>query len=141
MDDAFNQQYQEDMQFGNLFLGFSLLAIFIACIELFALVSYSANLKTKEVGIRKVLGESTGNLTIILSQEYLFMLSMAVVLSIPAIIYFGKSWLDNYTFRINLGMDVVLAPALVLLVISILTVSRQTYTAATSNPVEALRPD
>ena len=141
MDDAFNRQYLEDIQFGNLFLGFSLLAILIACIGLFALVSYSANLKTKEVGIRKVLGASTGNLMLLLSKEYLVVLCIAVAFSIPAILYFGKSWLDSYAFRTDLGMDIVVVPATVLLLISVLTVSRQTYSTATSNPVDALRPE
>ncbi|WP_422082088.1 ABC transporter permease [Ulvibacterium sp.] len=141
MDDAFDRQYREDIQFGNLFLGFSLLAIFIGCIGLFALVSYSANLKMKEIGIRKVLGASTGNLMLLLSKEYLVMLGMAVILSIPAILYFGKLWLANYAFRTEMGVDIVLAPALVLFVIAILTVSRQTYSTATSNPVDALRPE
>lgn len=141
MDDAFDRQYREDVQFGNLFLGFSILTIFIACIGLFALVSYSANLKTKEIGIRKVLGAGTGNLMLLLSKEYIVMLGIAVVISIPAIVFLGKSWLSNYAFRIELGIDTIIAPVLVLLLISIVTVSRQTYTSANTDPVKALRPD
>lgn len=141
LNDAFNQQYQADLQFGNLFSVFSLLAIFIACIGLFALVSYSATLRVKEMGIRKVLGAGVGHLMILLSREYLVLLGIAITLAVPAIIFGGRSWLENYAFKVGMGVDVFLIPGLILLVISFLTVSYRTYVTARINPAESLRSE
>ncbi|MDN5211340.1 ABC transporter permease [Fulvivirgaceae bacterium BMA12] len=141
LDDAFNKQYQADVQFGNLFLAFTTLAIFIACIGLFALVSYSATLRIKEIGIRKVLGAGIANLMILLSKEYLVLLSIATVLAFPAILYWGGSWLENYAFRIDIGFDLFVIPASVLALASIITVSYRTYATAKANPVDSLRKE
>ncbi|MDN5211339.1 ABC transporter permease [Fulvivirgaceae bacterium BMA12] len=141
LEDEFNKQYQADVQFGNLFLAFTALAIFIACIGLFALVSYSATLRIKEIGIRKVLGASIGNLMILLSKEYFTLLLIAAILAAPAIIYWGGSWLENYAFRINMGIDLLMIPTLTLLFISLLTVSHRTYSTAKTNPVDSLRKE
>lgn len=141
LDDAFNQQYQADLQFRNLFSAFSLLAIFIACIGLFALVSYSAALRIKEMGIRKVLGAGVGHLMLLLSREYIMLLFIAITLAIPAVLIGGKAWLDNYAFRTKMGMDLFLIPGLVLLLISFLTVSYRTYATAKANPVDALKTE
>lgn len=138
-DDAFNRQYQSEVQFGKIFFSFTALAIFIACVGLFALVSYSATLRVKEIGIRKVLGASTSNLMMLLSREYLILLAIAIVLAVPAILYWGGAWLENYAFRIDSGLDLFIIPALVLVLISVLTVSHRTYSAAKANPVESLR--
>jgi putative ABC transport system permease protein len=140
-DDAFNRQYQSEVQFGKIFFSFAALAIFIACIGLFALVSYSATLKIKEIGIRKVMGASTSNLMVMLFREYFILLLIANVLAIPAILYGGATWLDNYAFRIDLSFEFFLIPGLILVVISFLTVSYQTYTTARTNPVESLRAE
>lgn len=139
MDDSYNQQYQADLQFGRIFFTFTLLAIFIACVGLFALVSYSTTLRIKEIGIRKVLGASTGNLMVLLSKEYLQLIFLAIFLAVPAIIYWGSSWLDNYAFKINLGIDLLFIPAFILFLISLLTVSYRTFSTARSNPVDALK--
>ncbi|RKN77969.1 ABC transporter permease [Ulvibacterium marinum] len=141
LEEDFNRQYQADVRFGNLFLAFTILGILIACIGLFALVSYSATLRMKEIGVRKVLGAGTGNLMMLLSKEYLVLLLWATVLAIPIILYTSKEWLEGYAFRTSIGFDLLLIPASILLVISIVTVSRQTYSAATLNPVKALKMD
>ena len=127
------------MQFGNLFFTFSVLAIFIACIGLFALVSYSATLRIKEIGIRKVLGASISNLMLLLSREYLVFLTTAITLAIPAIFIVGKAWLNNYAFKTDIGLDLLVIPASMLVLISVLTVSYRTYAAANKNPVDSLR--
>lgn len=139
LEDEFNKQYRSDVQFGNLFFAFTILSIFIACTGLFALVSYSATLKIKEIGIRKVMGASVSNLMMLLSKEYLIPLSAANVLAIPAIIYWGHAWLDEYAFRTDMGIELFVIPGLLLIVISFLTVSYRTYTTARTNPVESLR--
>lgn len=138
LEDQFNEQYQADIQFGSLFFAFASLAIFIACIGLFALVSYSATLRTKEIGIRKVLGANIINLMMLLSKEYLVLLLIAIVLAVPLTLYWGRAWLDNYAFRANLGIESFLIPGIILMIISLLTVSYQTYAAAKENPVESL---
>lgn len=139
LDEDFNRQYQSDLQFGRLFGAFSTLAIFIACIGLFALVSFSANLRIKEMGIRKVLGAQTGHLMMLLSREYLLLLLVAIILTSPLALYFGRLWLENYAFQISIGADLILIPALALVFISILTVTYRTYLTARTNPVKALK--
>lgn len=141
LEDAFNRQYQTDLQFGNLFTAFTIIAIFVACIGLYALLAFSATQRIKEIGIRKVLGASMGNLMLLLSKEYFSLLLVASVLSIPLIFYFGNSWLENYAFRIEMGMEFFLVPAFILVVIALLTVSYRTYKTAKANPVESLKTE
>ena len=141
LDDSFNQQYQADLQFGNLFSAFSALAIFIAAIGLFALVSFSATLRVKEIGIRKVLGATVSSLMILLSREYLLLLLVASVMAVPIIMLGGKAWLDNYAYKVGIGAGLFLIPALVLLVVALLTVSYRTYMVARANPVESLKTE
>ncbi len=141
LEGEFNRQYQSDLRFGNLFAAFTILAIFIACLGLFALVSYSASLRVKEIGIRKVLGASISNLMMLLSREYLILLSIAYVLAIPAILYWGGAWLDNYAFRTDLSIELFLIPGLIITFISLLTVSYRTYSTAKANPVDSLRTE
>lgn len=141
LDDSFNQQYQADLQFGNLFAVFSALAIFIACLGLFALVSFSATLRVKEIGIRKVLGAKIGHLMMLLSKEYLYLLLIANVLALPVVWYWGRDWLDNYAFKIDMNIDLFVVPGILLLVISVITVSYQTFSTAKANPVDSLRSE
>ncbi|BFP41311.1 ABC transporter permease [Flavobacteriaceae bacterium GF1] len=141
LDTNFNRQYLADVQFGTLFLAFSILAIFLACIGLFALVSYSAVLRTKEIGIRKVHGASTTKITVLLSKEYLYLLLMAITVAIPLIGYWGNLWLENFAFRTSLGIDHFLIPVLVILIIALFTVGHKTLRSAQSNPVDSLKTD
>ncbi|MEQ8811126.1 MAG: FtsX-like permease family protein [Imperialibacter sp.] len=141
LDDAFNRQYQTDQQFGNLFTAFSVLAIFISCLGLFALVSFSASLKAKEIGIRKVLGASVGQLMALLSKEYLVLLLIASLLAVPLAIWGGQQWLENYAFRIEMGVEFIVIPAFLLLIVSVLTVSHSTWKAASANPVDSLKAE
>ena len=140
-DDAFNRQYQSEVQFGKIFFSFAALAIFIACAGLFALVSFSATLKVKEIGIRKVLGANVRHLIWLLSKEYLVLIFLAILVAIPAIWYWGSLWLSNYATRIQMGVDLFIIPLMVLIVIGALTVSRKTYTASQANPVDSLRKE
>ena len=139
LEEDFNRQYQADVQFGNLFLAFTTLAIIIACIGLLALVSYSATLRTKEIGIRKVLGASISDVMMLLSKEYLILLLIATLSAVPIILYWGVNWLDNYAFRTKIGPDLLIVPTLILFLIAIITVSYRTYAAAKANPVKSLR--
>ena len=139
LDDDFNRQYQADLQFGQLFSVFSALAIFIACIGLFALVSFSVALRIKEIGIRKVLGAGVGHLMVLLSREYLLLLLIAVGVAVPLIWVGGRAWLENYAFKVGISLDLFLLPGVALLIISFITVSYRTYAAAQANPVDSLK--
>ncbi len=141
LDDNFNQQYQADLRFGNLFFVFSALAIFIACIGLFALVSYSVMLKTKELGIRKILGASTSNLMALLFREYLVLLIIAIVIATPLAILGGRYWLDNYAYKVGVGVELLIVPSMLLLLASGLTVGYRVYTAARANPIASLKTE
>jgi putative ABC transport system permease protein len=113
----------------------------IACLGLFALVSFSTTLRIKEIGIRKVLGARLRNLILLLSKEYLLLLVIANLLAIPIIIFGARYWLANYAFRIDIGLDLFIVPAIVLLIISILTVGHRIYMTAKANPVDSLRAE
>ncbi len=126
------------MQFGNLFGGFSVFAIFISILGLFALVSFSATLRIKEIGIRKVLGATTSNLLLLLSKEYLMLLIIAEFISIPIIYFLGNNWLNNYAFKTTLSIDIYLFPFLVLGAISLLTIGLQALKSSRVNPIKSL---
>ena len=141
LDESFNNQYKADIQFGNLFLSFTTLAIIIACLGLFAMVSYSASLRLKEIGIRKVLGASIPDLMLLISKEYLFLLLIATLLAVPLILVGGEKWLNNYAFKIEINFDILMIPAISMLVMAIITVSYKIYRSAKANPIHALRKE
>jgi putative ABC transport system permease protein len=141
LDEEFNRQYQSDLQFGALFASFSLLAIFIACLGLFAVVSFSSSLRLKELGIRKVLGARPGNLVLLLAREYILLLIIANIFAIPAVIYSGNVWLKNFAFKTDIGFDIMLIPGLVLICMAVLSVINKFYSLANNNPINILRKD
>lgn len=138
---AFDKEYQAEDQFSTIFLCFTLLAIFIACVGLLALVSHSFSLRIKEIGIRKVLGAGAPRLMLLLSKEYLRLILIAIMLTAPLIWYVGSSWLENYSYRINMSVDLFIYPAIILFLITVITVIRRTFLASRANPVDSLRMD
>lgn len=140
-DKAFNQHYQNEVQFRNIFFAFTLLTLFIACIGLFALVSFSATMKTKEIGIRKILGASIQDLMILLAKEYFILLSLAIAFMIPLFLYGAKTWLENYAYRVPLSLDLIIIPAFILIILSLLSISYRMFIAANANPVDSLRAE
>ncbi len=140
-DDTFNRQYQSEVQFGKIFFSFAALAIFISCAGLFALVSFSATLRVKEIGIRKVLGADDRHLVLLLSKEYVVLISLATLVAIPVIWYGGSLWLRNYATRIHIGVDLFVIPVMIVIVIAALTVSQKSFTTAQGNPVDSLRKE
>lgn len=139
LDDRFSEQYKADQQFGNVFTIFSGLAIFVACLGLFGLAAFMTAKRTKEIGIRKVLGASISSILQLLSTDFMKLIMVSVLLAIP-IAYYGMSqWLSGFAFRIDLYWYIFAVPALLVLLIALLTVSFQTLRAAKSNPVESLR--
>jgi putative ABC transport system permease protein len=139
LDDHYNKQYQADQQFGNIFGIFSGLAIFIACLGLFGLSSLTALQRTKEIGIRKVLGASLFGILRLISKDFIVLIGVAIVLSIPLSAWIMNSWLQDFATRIPLAWWLFAIPGIGVVVIALLTVSIHTLKAAMSDPVKSLR--
>jgi len=139
LDDFFNRQYLADQQYRSTFATFSVLAIFIACMGLFGLTMFTTTNRTKEIGIRKVLGASVINIVGLLNLELIKLMLISSVLGIPLAYYLMGKWLDGYAFKINLGLWMFVIPVLVVLVVSLLTTSYLTIKAALSNPTDSLK--
>lgn len=139
MDEQFNSQYQAYQQFRKVFSIFACLAIFVACLGLYGMSSFSITQRTKEVGVRKVLGASITHIVALLSKDFIKLVLLANLIAWP-LAYWGISkWLENYAFRIDINIWLFIIPALLVLVIALLTVSIQTIKAARANPVKALK--
>ena len=141
LDEFFNRQYQADKQFGTIFSLFSSLAIFIACLGLFGLVSYSTLQRTREIGIRKVLGASVPGILNLLSKDFIRLVLIANILAIPLIYLSINKWLENYPYRIQVSWWFFVLPAIIVLLVALLTVSFQTIKTANMNPVKSLRTE
>ena len=139
LDDVFEEQYRSDERTGRIFRDFTILAIFISCLGLFGLAAFMAEQRTKEIGIRKVLGASISNIILLISRELLFLLMIANAIGWPIAYYSMSKLMGNYAYRTNLALWVFVAAGIAALVISILTVSAQAVRAARSNPVDALK--
>lgn len=139
LDDHYNEQYKADQQFGTVFTVFSVLAIFVACLGLFGLAAFMAAKRTKEIGIRKVLGASVPGILKLLSTDFLKLIIVAVLLAIPLAYYGMNQWLNTFAFRIDLYWYIFAIPAVAVFAIALATVSFQTSRAARANPVESLR--
>jgi putative ABC transport system permease protein len=139
LDEFFNQQYLADRRFGQIFGLFTILAILVASLGLFGLSSFSVARRTKEIGIRKVLGASVRQILFLLSKEYFRLILVAGLVALPFAYWLMRRWLTNYAYHIELGWWFFLVPFLAVLFIAALTVSYQSIRAATANPVEALR--
>ena len=141
LDDYYNQQYQSDVQFGNVFSLFTLLAIIIACLGLFGLSSYVVALRTKEIGIRKVLGASVEKIAIIVSREFILIVLLANLIAWPVSYFIMDYWLTGFAYRIDLGILIFLIPGVSALLLAVLTVAFQSIKAASANPVNSLRSE
>jgi putative ABC transport system permease protein len=139
LDDHYNQQYQADQQFGKVFGIFSTLAIFIACLGLFGLSSLTAIQRTKEIGVRKVLGASVTSILGLVSKDYIILMACAIVLAIPVAWWIMTGWLESFASRISLSWWIFVIPSLVVIAIALLTVGIHTLKAAQTNPVKSLR--
>jgi putative ABC transport system permease protein len=139
LDESFDSQYRAEERMGNLILRFSVLAVFIGCLGLFGMASYSTEQRTKEIGIRKVLGASAGVIVRMLSKEYIFLVVIGNLIAWPAAYLLMKSWLDNFAYRTSLSIWAFLAAAMLSLIVALLTVSYQSIKAALANPATSLR--
>lgn len=139
LDEQFQQLYESDFRFGNLLTFFMLLTILIACLGLFGLASYSTFLRTKEIGIRKVLGASVINLVMLLSKNFIQLVAIASLIATPIAYYFMNQWLQNFAYHIEIQWWVFALAGIGAIGIALLTVSFQSIRAALANPVKSLR--
>lgn len=139
VDQGFDQQYKEDVRFGKIFTGFSIVTIVVACLGLFGLTALTVNQRIKEVGIRKVLGASGVSLMKLLSKEYAILVCLAGILSMPLAYYLMNNWLDGYSFRIDLGVWFFIAPFMLIFCLAVVSVVGKIWSVVRSNPVDALR--
>ena len=139
IDDKFDQLYQSDEKFAQLINFFTLLAVVIACMGLFGLISFAAVQRTKEIGIRKTLGATIQNITLLLCKEYLIIGLISFGIAVPILRYFMKSWLQHFAYHAGLDWWIFALAGLIALGIAAITVSWQAVRAATANPVEALK--
>lgn len=139
LDDFFNKQYQQDQDFRNILALFSILAIFIASLGLFAMASYSTIRRKKEIGVRKAIGASTFNIVVLFSKEFLSLIIIANIIAWPIIYYFMNKWLQNFAYRINVGILTLLFAGSLVMIIAILAISYQTIRASMTNPAQVLK--
>jgi len=141
VDETFNNYYSSEERTGKLFSTFTCLGIFISCLGLFGLASYTAEQRTKEIGIRKVLGASIPEVVLLLQKEFIKWVAAAVIIAVPVAYFVMHKWLNNFAYRINPGFGVFILSSVLVLVVAVLTVSYRAVNASCANPVEALRSE
>jgi len=139
LDESFDSQYGAEERLGNITLYFNLLAIFIGCLGLFGLAAFTAEERTKEIGIRKVLGASMVSIIGLLNKEFIKLVVIANIIAWPFAWYGLRLWLQNFAYRINLGWSTFFLAGVLALVVALITVTYQSIKAATANPVDSLR--
>ncbi|MDW3197591.1 MAG: ABC transporter permease [Cytophagales bacterium] len=141
LDDFYNEQYNTEVKFGSIFSLFSGLAILVAALGLFGLSSFITAMRTKEIGVRKVLGASIQNLWILLTTNFLKLVGLAILLSLPLSYWLLNSWLEDFANRISLSWWLFAIPAISLIVVAALTVSYHTIKTAFLNPATTLKDE
>ena len=141
LDDFYNQQYKADQRFGKVFTLFAMLAILIACLGLLGLSAYNILQRTKEIGIRKVMGASVQNVLFILSKDFLLLVGISFLLAIPVTWWIMHNWLQDFAYRINMPWWVFAIAGVIAALIALFTISFQAIKAALANPVKSLRTE
>jgi putative ABC transport system permease protein len=141
MDNDFDKLYHAEQQTGQIFITFAVFAILIACIGLFGLVTYAAEQRTKEIGIRKVLGARVTSIVGLLSREFAMLVGIAALIAFPVAWWAMYKWLETFAYRTEISWWIFLVAGAVALTIALLTVSIQTIRAALANPVKSLRSE
>lgn len=141
LDDHFNNQYKADQRFGQVFGFFTILAILVACLGLFGLASFTTLQRTKEIGIRKILGASVPGILNLLYREFAFLILVAFCIAVPLAWFAVNNWLQGYAFRINIHWSFFMLPFGMILLIALFTVSFQVIKAAVANPINSLRTE
>lgn len=141
IEESFNATYDAEQRLGRIFITFTLLSILIACLGLFGLAAFNAERRTKEVGIRKVLGANVGQITYKLSIDFLKLVAISILVSLPLAWYAMSKWLEDFECRIEMGWGVFVLATVLAVIVSILTVSFQGIKAAIVNPIKSLRAE
>ena len=141
VDDQFDRLFKSEMLIGKLSRIFAVLAIFISCLGLFGLAAYTAERRTKEIGIRKVLGASVQGITALLSSDFLKLVGVSLILAFPMAYWVMHSWLQDFAYRITINWSVFVIAGILALLIAMITISFQAVRAAISNPIKSLRSE
>ena len=141
LDEHFAKQYEADQKFGQTFGVFAGLAIFVSCLGLLGLAAFVVNQRTKEIGIRKIVGANLSNILVLLTKDFIRPVLISFVIAVPVTWYLMHRWLENYAFRITITAWMFIVPGLLILLIALLTISTQTLRAAAANPSKSLRTE
>ncbi len=141
LDQKFNQLYSDDELFGKVFAIFSGFAIFIACLGLFGLSLFATAQRTKEIGVRKVLGASVSSIVVLFSKDFILLILVAFVLATPVAWYVMHRWLENFAYRTYISWWIFASSGLISVLIALGTISFQAVKAAATNPVNSLRAE
>lgn len=141
LDDQFGKMYSAELRLGKVFAIFAGFTIFIACLGLFALTAFTAEQRTKEIGIRKVLGATSAGIVVLLSKEFSKLVLFGFVIASPLAWWAMSKWLDDYQYKVDLGLPVFLTAGLFVAGIAMITISFQAMKAAASNPVNSLKSE
>uniref|UniRef100_UPI003F6E4E87 FtsX-like permease family protein n=1 Tax=Dyadobacter sp. TaxID=1914288 RepID=UPI003F6E4E87 len=141
MDEDFDQQYRGEQRVGQIFITFAVISIVIGCLGLFGLSAYTAERRTKEIGVRKVLGASVPNIIALLSKDFLKLVLLSILIGSPVAWYAMNSWLKDFAYHINISWWMFAAAGALAIVIALLTVSFQSIKAALMNPVKSLKSE
>ena len=139
LSERFNSQFEADEKRGFIFTLFTILAIIIACFGLFGLASYMVEQRTKEIGIRKVFGADEGVIVRLISKNFLILIAISIVIAVPVAYYFMSNWLENYVYRIHIGIALVALAALLTIIITFVTISYKAYQASIMNPASSIK--
>jgi len=139
LDEDIDNLYKSEARMGDIFKSFAVLAVFIACLGLFGLASFMAEQRTKEIGVRRVLGASVSGITLLMSRDFAKWVLMANLIAWPVSWIFVNRWLKGFAYRMDMGVMVFLIPAVFSISVALLTVSIQTFRAARANPIDSLK--
>jgi putative ABC transport system permease protein len=139
MDESFDKLYRSEEKLSQIFSLFSMLALFIAAMGLFGLALFMVEQRTKEIGVRKVLGASVGSIFLLISKEFAYLVLIANVVAWPAAYFLMQKWLQNFAYRVNMEPWLFMLSGVMALLIALLTISYQAVKAAMADPVDSLR--
>ena len=141
LDESYDQLYRAEQRQGQIFMLFASIAVFIACLGLFGLVTFIAEQRIKEIGVRKILGASVLQLVHLLTKDFAILVAIALVIASPIAYYIMQQWLADFAYRVPLQPEIFVVAGVIALLIALLTVSWQSTRAALANPVDALRSE
>ena len=141
MDDAFNQQYKAEDRLASIFSIFTCITVVLASLGLFGLAAFTIEQRTKEIGIRKVLGAGLASINLLLSKDFLKLVVLAIIVSSPVAWWAMHSWLQNFAYRITISWWVFAAAGAMAVIIAVATISYHSIRAAIANPVKSLRSE